>query len=695
MGFNLLLFQNQRKGEGDEITRNRFMSSDHFEAQQMTNSFRLHGAIVLALIPLAGTLPAIDGGNDVFVTSQTPGWKTFEILSGNDSLGAKAQEGFSWNSNIHAEWDGLGAYRHDAQTLRIFINQEVETEGSITRLDLDPEALSAWIASGIADNTASNQTLPAGDVVKAVSQAWTSIGSGSGPVNSPCSGNLWPADTYGPGRGFADSLYLAAEEVSNVGHFWVLDLATRTLHEVTALGTGRWENAVPIDTGRTDTIALAFSEDFKSGSNRLAPMRLYVGAKNPNGTFLERNGLVGGTIYFWDPDGTSSTNATLSGLFNAGNGTVVPGTWVNSRTTAGLFSNTEDLHPNPLSDSPLFGLETVQACEGEGIFHVDFSQLNFVSGNLGPSRSSEVTLIFEAGTQASTEVLSEMDNLVWATDGMIYLCEDGPTGDVWRVDIASLLASFATGDLTPDSSQVLQILAADPNAESSGIIEISAHLNYQPGSIFLVNGKSSSLSGNQLALSVSPTAALENRALEYLAGPGGSITGTSNQQIPYGHDGTSVTATPGSGFSFLEWSDGHPTATRTDFEITTDLTLTATFINAGYLTWTTQFPTLTGPDRAPKNDFDNDGLSNLLEFAFDLDPTGISTLLQNLSPFEFLRRIDTPGLTVTAQFSTSLQALSWTTLENETITPVDSTFQHVSHPANPGFYRLKVTLAEE
>ena len=601
----------------------------------MTSPFRIPLAMLLALLPLPGPLSAIEGSNHVFLTSQAAGWKTFEILSGNDPLGAKATEGFVWNPAIHAEWDGLGAYLHDSQTLRVFINQEVEPEGSITRLDLDPGALSEWIASGIANNTAGNQTLPAGDIVKAISRAWTSIGTGAGPVNSPCSGNLWPANTYGPGRGFADALYLAAEEISGFGHFWVLDLTTRTLHEVTDLGAGRWENAVPIDTGRADTIALAFSEDFKSGTNRLAPMRLYVGTKNPNGNFLQRNGLVGGKIYYWDPDGTTSTNATLSGLFAAGNGTAVSGSWVNTRATAGLFSNTEDLHPNPLADSPLFGLETVQACEGEGIFHVDFSQLTFVSGDLASNRSSQVTLLFEAGTQASTEVLSEMDNLVWATDGMVYVCEDGPTGDVWRIDIASLLASYATGDFTPDNSQILRILAADPNSESSGVIEISALLNYQPGSVFLVNGKSSSLSGNQLALFVSPNAA--------------------------------------------------------------PLPLT-------YLTWAFSFP---GSIGSPSDDPDHDGVNNLMEYACNLNPTladahpliggtsGTPALVPGTLRFEFLRRLNTPGLTVIPQFSTTLESLSWTTVENESSTPVSTSFERISLPSAPGFYRLKVTLDED
>lgn len=674
----------------------------------MQSRFQLLTTLTFALT--TSVLPAFEGSNPVFATTpdgQTTGWKSFEILSGNDSLGPRAIEGFAWNSDIHAQWDGLGAYRHDADTLRIFINQEVEVEGSITRLDLDPSALSAWIEDGIANNTSTNQTLPSGDIIKAVSQAWTSIGSGSGPVNSPCSGNLWPADTYGSGRGFADSLYLAAEEVSNIGHFWVLDLATRTLHEVTDLGSGRWENAVPIDTGRSDTIALVFSEDFKSGSNRLAPMRLYVGTKNPSGTFLERNGLVGGTIYYWDPDGTSSTNATLSGLFSAGNGTVVSGSWVTNRDTAGLFSNTEDLHPNPLSASPNYGRETVQACEGEGLFLVDFTQLTFVTGALGPNRSSNVTLVFEANTQASTEVLSEMDNLVWATDGMVYLCEDGPTGDVWRINIASLLTSFASGDFTPDRSQVTQILEANSNAESSGVIEISAALDYQPGSVFLVNGKSSTLSKNQLALFVSPTAALQNRTLQYTAGSGGTISGSTNQQIPHGQNGTLVTATPNPGFDFLGWSDGNSNPDRADLEIISDSSLTASFANATYLAWTSNFPSLTGLARTPSNDADNDGLSNLFEFACNLNPSipdarplasgsaGLPTLTQNPALFEFLRRIDTPGLTVIPEFSTTLRNNSWANLGSEASAPIDSSFERITLPAFPGFYRLRVVLAEE
>ena len=44
--------------------------------------------------------------------------------------------------------------------------------------------------------------------------------------------------------------------------------------------------------------------------------------------------------------------------------------------------------------------------------------------------------------------------------------------------------------------------------------------------------------------------------LTYLAGTGGSITGATPQTLDYGQDGTAVTATPATGYHFVDWSDG-------------------------------------------------------------------------------------------------------------------------------------------
>ncbi|MFZ2188749.1 MAG: ELWxxDGT repeat protein [Candidatus Moraniibacteriota bacterium] len=65
--------------------------------------------------------------------------------------------------------------------------------------------------------------------------------------------------------------------------------------------------------------------------------------------------------------------------------------------------------------------------------------------------------------------------------------------------------------------------------------------------------------------------------LTYTAGPGGTITGTTPQTVTIGSNGTPVTATPNTGYHFVSWSDNLESATRTDTNVQTDLTLTANF----------------------------------------------------------------------------------------------------------------------
>jgi predicted outer membrane repeat protein len=71
--------------------------------------------------------------------------------------------------------------------------------------------------------------------------------------------------------------------------------------------------------------------------------------------------------------------------------------------------------------------------------------------------------------------------------------------------------------------------------------------------------------------------AVETRTLTYLAGTGGTISGTSPQTVALGGSGTAVTAAPNSGYHFVSWSDGATTATRADLVVLSDLTVTATF----------------------------------------------------------------------------------------------------------------------
>lgn len=65
--------------------------------------------------------------------------------------------------------------------------------------------------------------------------------------------------------------------------------------------------------------------------------------------------------------------------------------------------------------------------------------------------------------------------------------------------------------------------------------------------------------------------------LNYSAGTGGSITGSSSQTVVAGNDGSAVTAVPSTGYHFVRWSDASITNPRTDTGVATNVTVSAEF----------------------------------------------------------------------------------------------------------------------
>ncbi|MGA2516635.1 MAG: InlB B-repeat-containing protein [Thermodesulfobacteriota bacterium] len=76
---------------------------------------------------------------------------------------------------------------------------------------------------------------------------------------------------------------------------------------------------------------------------------------------------------------------------------------------------------------------------------------------------------------------------------------------------------------------------------------------------------------------VTASFAINTYTLTYTAGPHGSISGVSPQTVNYGASGTPVTAVPATGYSFVQWSDGLITASRTDTNVIANITVSATF----------------------------------------------------------------------------------------------------------------------
>jgi len=84
-------------------------------------------------------------------------------------------------------------------------------------------------------------------------------------------------------------------------------------------------------------------------------------------------------------------------------------------------------------------------------------------------------------------------------------------------------------------------------------------------------------------ISVTANFAINNYTLSYLAGTGGTLTGSTTQAINYGGDASEVSAVADTGFYFVDWSDDVTTATRTDLNISANATLTANFATTTFL----------------------------------------------------------------------------------------------------------------
>ena len=88
-------------------------------------------------------------------------------------------------------------------------------------------------------------------------------------------------------------------------------------------------------------------------------------------------------------------------------------------------------------------------------------------------------------------------------------------------------------------------------------------------------------------ISVTASFAIDTFSLTYTAGSHGSITGDASRRVPYGGDGTAVTAVPATGYHFVKWSDDSTDNPRTDSNVTADISVTASFaIDTFTLTYT-------------------------------------------------------------------------------------------------------------
>jgi len=444
----------------------------------------------LAFVP-SGSAWAIDGNNSLELTPLA-GWDAFELVTQVDDISAIADVGYG-NTASRGKYDGLGGYLNGNE-LSVFINHET-SDAAISRLDLDlfnfQQAVQSTIDGGVTSfpssiatgmgysyDTIYDANYHAVNFPNPVATGTVGVGTyGDANFDRFCSGSSYLPEAFGPGAGFVDSMYMTGEEVSG-GQFYAIDQATGTMWEVPDVGNAAWENAAAVDTGNTTHVALVLMSDI--GSSPGDYIRMYVGEKNidanGDGTidFLERNGLRGGTVHYFDPDGAASTTDLPDGL--------VTGTWNTSTSGALLETKLEDVHTNPAD-----GTQLVFADQTDGIYIMDLD-MQFSGGSFDTGAS---TVSIDQIDDDDVAPIGAPDNLVWSANQKIYVQEDGDGDDMWEIN--------------PDGSGRVQIASAF--SEPSGIVDVSELTGFQPGSVLLTSIMGSGGSGAQLSVLVSPIAA--------------------------------------------------------------------------------------------------------------------------------------------------------------------------------------------
>lgn len=453
--------------------------------------------------------------------------------------------------------DGIGAFALNANTVRIFVNHEIEVPNSgsgaypytlangttitkggarVSYFDIDKTSRRV-VDAGLAFGAMYDRT---GTIVTSPSQLEL------GGLDRTCSGALFEPNLWGAGRGLVDRIYLFGEETStSFGHpqggtFWALDTASGDLWALPDLGRGSWENAALVDTGTTTHVAFLLGDDLQD-----CPLYLYVGQKStaPGANFPERNGLRNGQLYVW-----KATNGNTTPQQFNGTGSMRAGTWVdvNARDLGAAGTTGHDAQgykndtklrgdafalgafrfsrPEDLSASPTDGSIVAFTSTGRGSVYPldnwgDTYILDIDFDASGVPTAGDLRLLYDGDDAGGGQFMSPEeglrcpDNLDWADDGFLYVQEDqanqigdfgaaGFESSIWRLD-AVTGAALRVAEV--DRSTVLPLGSTDTNTgdvgnwESSGILDVSALFGETPGTLFLFDLQAHSVTTGLIA----------------------------------------------------------------------------------------------------------------------------------------------------------------------------------------------------
>jgi hypothetical protein len=395
--------------------------------------------------------------------------------------------------------DGLGAYKARDGSRIVYMSHELGNTVMSEPVLGEPLNRGAFVSKLVLDRK--GKVLSGERAYDQVFVDDTPIGPAAAADNStPGFGRFCSGFLAGPEVGFDRPIYLANEEVAGSASFdgkggLVVAIFDDEAHGLPDHGRFAWENAlVQPGTGRW-TVVMGMedgpaSQDPAQGNSQLY---MYVGKKDSSrgASVLERNGLVGGTLYvFRSTDPARNSEAT----FTEGS---IQGEWVaipNARTLtdaqleaasdaagAMIFARPEDGAFNPRDHDQYFFVTT-----GEGTGNTLGRLLSLDLDPRDPTRPATLTVEYNADqiVAAGGDIAISPDNIDTSRD-YLMINEDGTTasravmaakkrdGSIWRFDLdrdgVDVTSALRVAELNPPGRDRV---AVNPGIwETSGIID--------------------------------------------------------------------------------------------------------------------------------------------------------------------------------------------------------------------------------
>ena len=501
------------------------------------------------------------------------GWEAIPLLTVGQSLPSTDFRFAPGPYQPAGLMDGLGGFQMGSQTVRLFINHELArqagyayqlkngtplTGARVSFLDVDRKTRKI-VNSGIAYHTIRNRQ---GQEVTSTDRL-NEEKRGPDGFSRFCSAHLVLKGTYG----FQDSIFFTHEEIHDPlahpygGSLWALDVENHVLHAIPSAGRMAWENTAPLHIPG-DQVALLIGDDTQPQTDEpdtygqvaksstppnhvvTAPLWLYIGKKNASllqienalpekselvhNTFLNRNGLLVGELYFF----VANSGITSLAQFK-GTGSSIQGTWqkieVFDPSKAGEFGYDElgykngftlrreakaggafqFSRPEDVSTHPTIGTRAVFASTGrDTVFanHDEWGTIYQVDTDI-PNLKSTISILYD-GDDAGGRFkhpdfgIRSPDNIEWSEDGFIYIQEDNgkknpplfgshsrEESSIWQLDpdtgIVQRIARM-------NRSAVLPVGTTDrrPNRigawESSGVLDVTNLFETQVGERLLL-----------------------------------------------------------------------------------------------------------------------------------------------------------------------------------------------------------------